>query len=115
MLGREHLFSKNESIREAAARVLGNTLNTVGDADDASNIMREVVLNMGNDEGSTSSAASTVWGGGGGRRGRGQKSALAVETTQVRKQRCKGNCISDRMPERVHDVGEIALHSSGSG
>ncbi|KAL3763636.1 hypothetical protein ACHAWU_009060 [Discostella pseudostelligera] len=66
-VGREHLFSKNESIREAAARVLGNTLNTVGDADDASNIMREVVLNMGNDEGSTSSAASTVWGGGGGR------------------------------------------------
>jgi hypothetical protein len=54
-------------VREAAARVLGNTLNTVGDADDSSNIMREVVLNMGNDEGSASSAASTVWGGGGGR------------------------------------------------
>lgn len=64
-VGREHIFSNDETIREAAARVIGNTLNAVGDADDASNIMREVVLNMGSDEGSSCSAASTVWGGGG--------------------------------------------------
>ncbi len=63
-VGREHIFCNDETIREAAARVIGNTLNAVGDADDASNIMREVVLNiMGSDEGSLCSAASTVWGG----------------------------------------------------
>jgi len=50
-------------MREAAARVLGNTLNSVGDGDDASNVMREVVLNMCNEEGSACSTASTVRGG----------------------------------------------------
>lgn len=50
---REYLFSKDGNVREAASRVLGNTLNSVGDADDAANVMREVVLNMGsNDDGS---------------------------------------------------------------
>ncbi len=61
---REYLFSKDGTVREAAARVLGSTLNSVGDADDASNVMREVVLNIINDEGSICSTASTVRGGG---------------------------------------------------
>jgi len=55
---REYLFSKDGSVREAAARVLGNTLNSVGDADDAANVMREVVLNMTNDEGSVVTVSS---------------------------------------------------------
>jgi hypothetical protein len=50
---REYLFSKDGNVREAAARVLGNTLNSVGDGDDAANVMREVVLNISNDDGST--------------------------------------------------------------
>jgi len=61
---REYLFSKDGTVREAAARVLGNTLNSVGDADDASNVMREVVLNMTSDDGSICSSASTIRGGG---------------------------------------------------
>jgi len=61
---REYLFSKNASVREAAARVLGNTLDSVGDGEDAANVMREVVLlNLGksydnNDDGSICSSAS---------------------------------------------------------
>ena len=45
-ISREYLYSRDGSVREAAARVLGNTLNSVGDADDAANVMRELVLNM---------------------------------------------------------------------
>ena len=61
---REYLFSKDDSVREAAACVLGNTLDVVGDAEDAFNIMKEVVLNMTSDEHSICSSASTIRGGG---------------------------------------------------
>ena len=57
---REYLFSKDGAVREAAARVLGNTLNSVGDADDAANVMREVVLHLSSDDGSVVSSASTI-------------------------------------------------------
>jgi len=71
--GREYLNSKDGNVREAAARVLGNTLNSVGDADDAANVMREVVLNLGNDDGTEFSGSSAgqrgskkgLFGGGG--------------------------------------------------
>ncbi|KAL3812159.1 hypothetical protein ACHAXA_000928 [Cyclostephanos tholiformis] len=61
---REYLSSKDKTVREAAACVLGSTLNSVGDAEDAANVMREVVLNLTNDEGSICSSGSTVRGGG---------------------------------------------------
>ena len=54
----EYLYSQDGSVREAAARVLGNTLNSVGDADDSANVMREVVLCMVNDEVSVCSSSS---------------------------------------------------------
>lgn len=55
---REHLFSKDGSVREASSRVLGNTLNSVGDADDAVNVIREVVLGLTEDDGSAGSTSS---------------------------------------------------------
>jgi len=55
---REYLFSKDGTVREAASRVLGNTLNSVGDADDAANVMRELVLNLVSDEGSVVSGST---------------------------------------------------------
>lgn len=61
---REYLFSKDDTVREAAACVLGNTLDVVGNAEDAFNIMKEVVLNMTSDEHSICSSASTIRGGG---------------------------------------------------
>jgi hypothetical protein len=61
---REYLFSKDDTVREAAACVLGNTLDVVGDAEDAFNVMKEVVLNMTSDEHSICSSASTIRGGG---------------------------------------------------
>ena len=57
-IGREYLFSKDSNIREASARVLGAALDAAGDSDDASTVMREVVLNMFNDENSVGSALS---------------------------------------------------------
>lgn len=61
---REYLYSKDGTVREAAARVLGNTLNSVGDADDAANVIKEVVLNMNiSDDGSVVSSTSTLLGG----------------------------------------------------
>ncbi|KAL7464865.1 hypothetical protein ACHAXS_005188, partial [Conticribra weissflogii] len=48
--GREFLFSRDGSVREAAARVLGAALESGGDADDAATVMREVVLNTCNEE-----------------------------------------------------------------
>ena len=58
--GREFLFSKDSNVREAAARVLGAALDSVGDADDAATVMREVVLNIFNlnEEGSVCSAST---------------------------------------------------------
>ncbi|KAL7554783.1 hypothetical protein ACHAWF_018322 [Thalassiosira exigua] len=45
-VSREYLFSRDGSVREAAARLLGNTLNSAGDAEDAANVAREAVLNV---------------------------------------------------------------------
>jgi hypothetical protein len=56
--GREFLFAKDSQTREAAARVLGAALGSVGDSDDASSVMRELVLNMSNDAGSLASTSS---------------------------------------------------------
>jgi hypothetical protein len=58
--GREFLFSRDNLVREASARVLGATLESVGDSDDAFTVMRELVLDIC-DEGS---AFSTATGGG---------------------------------------------------
>jgi hypothetical protein len=57
-IGREYLFSKDSNVREASARVLGAALDAAGDSDDASTVMREVVLNIGNDESSVGSSLS---------------------------------------------------------
>ena len=69
---REYLFSRDRTVREAAARVLGNTLNSVEDADAAANVMREMVVmweippgSNNDDLGSVGgSIASTVRAGG---------------------------------------------------
>jgi len=58
--GREFLFAKDGYVREAAARVLGAALESGGDADDAATVMREVVLNTCNEEGSVCSGAGSV-------------------------------------------------------
>jgi len=47
--GRTYLSSPDLHVREASARVLGSTLDAVGDRDDASNVVREVGLGMGPD------------------------------------------------------------------
>ncbi|KAL7446872.1 hypothetical protein ACHAXM_011443 [Skeletonema potamos] len=57
--GREFLFSRDNLVREASARVLGATLESVGDSDDAFTVMRELVLDICGDEASTFSASST--------------------------------------------------------
>jgi hypothetical protein len=57
-VGREYLFSKDSNVREASARVLGAALDAAGDSDDAATVMREVVLNIGNDESSVGSSLS---------------------------------------------------------
>jgi hypothetical protein len=57
-IGREFLFSKDSNVREASARVLGAALDAAGDSDDASTVMKEVVLNMCNDESSVGSSLS---------------------------------------------------------
>jgi len=57
--GSEFLFSQDTVVREAAARVLGATLESVGDSDDAFTVMRELVLDLSNDEATTFSASST--------------------------------------------------------
>ena len=61
-VGREYLFSKDSNVREASARVLGAALDAAGDSDDASTVMKEVVLNMFNDENSVGSALSVTVG-----------------------------------------------------
>jgi len=55
--GRDFLFAKDLHVREAAARVLGSTLDAVGDADDAFNVIREA-LNMVNEDGSVPSISA---------------------------------------------------------
>ena len=55
----EFLFSQDTLVREASARVLGATLESVGDSDDAFTVMRELVLDISSDEASTFSASST--------------------------------------------------------
>ena len=57
--GREYLFSRDKLVREASARILGATLESVGDSDDAFTVMRELVLDICGDEASTFSASST--------------------------------------------------------
>jgi len=56
--GSEFLFSRDKVVREASARVLGATLESVGDSDDAFTVMRELVLDISGDEVSTFSASS---------------------------------------------------------
>jgi len=56
--GSEFLFSVDTQVREASARVLGATLESVGDSDDAFTVMRELVLDISSDESSTFSASS---------------------------------------------------------
>ena len=65
--GREFLFSRDNLVREASARVLGATLEAVGDSDDAFTVMRELVLDICGDEASTFSTGSTVGKNGNGR------------------------------------------------
>eukprot|EP00573_Skeletonema_grethae_P011505 CAMPEP_0201711444 /NCGR_PEP_ID=MMETSP0578-20130828/59143_1 /ASSEMBLY_ACC=CAM_ASM_000663 /TAXON_ID=267565 /ORGANISM="Skeletonema grethea, Strain CCMP 1804" /LENGTH=1162 /DNA_ID=CAMNT_0048200495 /DNA_START=58 /DNA_END=3546 /DNA_ORIENTATION=- len=62
--GSEFLFSVNTQVREASARVLGATLESVGDSDDAFTVMRELVLDICCDESSTFSASSAGKSGG---------------------------------------------------
>lgn len=59
-IGREFLFNKDSNVREASARVLGAALDAAGDSDDASTVMREVVLNMCNDDNSVGSSLNLV-------------------------------------------------------
>lgn len=56
-VGREFLFSKDSHVREASARVLGSALDAAGDSDDASTVMREIVLNICNEESSVGSVS----------------------------------------------------------
>ena len=56
--GSEFLFSPDKVVREASARVLGATLESVGDSDDAFTVMRELVLDICGEEGSTFSAST---------------------------------------------------------
>lgn len=57
-VGREFLFSKDSNVREASARVVGAALDAAGDSDDASTVMREVVLNICNEESSLCSVST---------------------------------------------------------
>ncbi|KAL3784496.1 hypothetical protein HJC23_013639 [Cyclotella cryptica] len=58
-VGREFLFSKDSNVREASARVVGAALDAAGDSDDASTVMREVVLNIYNEESSVCSVSTS--------------------------------------------------------
>ncbi|KAL9182444.1 hypothetical protein ACHAXT_013096 [Thalassiosira profunda] len=100
-VGREYLFSNEIGVREAAARVLGNTLDSIGDADDACNVMRELVLNIADEEGSACGSVKST------KSGRGEKRREDLASRHGRLAACRA-ILATRWGSHLLEASDIA-------